>query len=729
MKKIIAAVVTICLIITAYPLSLFEVEASSVFGYNYNSSGEIIIADYYGDGGDIIIPEKIGARKVVGISDKAFYDNDTITSVTIDNGVTKEIGPYAFAECYRLKFVYLGDCVETISHHAFYNSPVFEIELTKNTAYIGSYAFSSDKVTASRVNYFGDETNKQNLTIEPGNRFFYTAKWYYYCFGEHVYSSDCDCFCNICGYARNSPGYHIRAAICSPYCYKCGGAMGSSTTKHSYSSKCDSQCDVCGYIREITHTYDNSCDVSCNICGDIREINHTYDNNCDVNCNICGEERFVDGHEFVFNNNWSCSCKFSKKPDAPQVLNKTATSITLIDYEGLEYSIDGEQWQSDVEFSNLLPDTEYTFYQRVAASGISYVSESSDALIAKTSTGYKISYDSNGGTANIAPQYKTYGISITLSSQTPTRSGYKFRGWALSPEGPVVYKPGNKYTEDSNVTLYARWIQLCDNCSGNGKISTCYQCNGWYSGCAICSGFGHRECAYCEGEGVIIDIESIALSQFPKSITYSERQNTLLVDGGLITLYYTDDSISVKTLKADMISGYDRNKSGVQELTIKYEWYTTTYQTEIKLAQTFVPTAPTLLRKNHNSVTLMAVVGYEYSCDGTNWQASNAFVGLEPETTYTFYQRMAETDRYYIGPASPALTVKTNEQPQYTPGDIDDAPGVTDRDAVHLLYYTFLPDLYPINQDCDFNNDGEVNDKDAVYLLYYTFLPDLYPIN
>ena len=435
------------------------------------------------------------------------------------------------------------------------------------------------------------------------------------------------------------------------------------------------------------------------------------------------------GHEFVFNNNWSCSCKFSKKPDAPQVLNKTATSITLIDYEGLEYSIDGEQWQSDVEFSNLLPDTEYAFYQRVAASGISYVSESSDALIAKTSTGYKISYDSNGGTANIAPQYKTYGISITLSSQTPTRSGYKFRGWALSPEGPVVYKPGNKYTEDSNVTLYARWIQLCDNCSGNGKISTCYQCNGWYSGCAICSGFGHRECAYCEGEGVIIDIESIALSQFPKSITYSERQNTLLVDGGLITLYYTDDSISVKTLKADMISGYDRNKSGVQELTIKYEWYTTTYQTEIKLAQTFVPTAPTLLRKNHNSVTLMAVVGYEYSCDGTNWQASNAFVGLEPETTYTFYQRMAETDRYYIGPASPALTVKTNEQPQYTPGDIDGVEGVTDADAVYLLYHTFLSDIYPVNQDCDFNGDGEVNDKDAVYLLYYTFLPDLYPIN
>lgn len=66
---------------------------------------------------------------------------------------------------------------------------------------------------------------------------------------------------------------------------------------------------------------------------------------------------------------------------------------------------------------------------------------------------------------------------------------------------------------------------------------------------------------------------------------------------------------------------------------------------------------------------------------------------------------------------------------KYVVGDIDGVEGVTDRDAVYLLYHTFLSDIYPVNQDCDFNGDGEVNDKDAVYLLYYTFLPDLYPIN
>ena len=65
----------------------------------------------------------------------------------------------------------------------------------------------------------------------------------------------------------------------------------------------------------------------------------------------------------------------------------------------------------------------------------------------------------------------------------------------------------------------------------------------------------------------------------------------------------------------------------------------------------------------------------------------------------------------------------------YVIGDVYGVEGVTDRDAVYLLYHTFLSDIYPVNQDCDFNGDGEVNDKDAVYLLYHTFLPDLYPIN
>lgn len=62
-------------------------------------------------------------------------------------------------------------------------------------------------------------------------------------------------------------------------------------------------------------------------------------------------------------------------------------------------------------------------------------------------------------------------------------------------------------------------------------------------------------------------------------------------------------------------------------------------------------------------------------------------------------------------------------------GDVNGDNVVNDKDAIHLLYYTFMSDQYPVNQDCDFNGDGSVNDKDAIYLLYSTFMPDQYPLS
>ncbi|MBR3144329.1 MAG: hypothetical protein IKF53_00355 [Clostridia bacterium] len=48
-----------------------------------------------------------------------------------------------------------------------------------------------------------------------------------------------------------------------------------------------------------------------------------------------------------------------------------------------------------------------------------------------------------------------------------------------------------------------------------------------------------------------------------------------------------------------------------------------------------------------NQVTLYAFDGYEYSRNGTTWQKSNKFTDLTPNTTYTFYQRVAQTDEFF----------------------------------------------------------------------------------
>lgn len=64
----------------------------------------------------------------------------------------------------------------------------------------------------------------------------------------------------------------------------------------------------------------------------------------------------------------------------------------------------------------------------------------------------------------------------------------------------------------------------------------------------------------------------------------------------------------------------------------------------------------------------------------------------------------------------------------YISGDVDDDGNVTSDDAIYVLYYTLLPDMYPVNQPVDFDGDGQITSDDAIYLLYYTLLPDLYPL-
>ena len=62
-------------------------------------------------------------------------------------------------------------------------------------------------------------------------------------------------------------------------------------------------------------------------------------------------------------------------------------------------------------------------------------------------------------------------------------------------------------------------------------------------------------------------------------------------------------------------------------------------------------------------------------------------------------------------------------------GDLNEDTLVDDQDATYLLFHTFFPEDYPVNQDCDFDRSGEVDDQDATYLLFHAFYPDEYPLD
>lgn len=70
---------------------------------------------------------------------------------------------------------------------------------------------------------------------------------------------------------------------------------------------------------------------------------------------------------------------------------------------------------------------------------------------------YSVSYNANDGTGAPSKQTKTYGVTLKLSTTKPTRTNYNFLGWSISKNGSVVYKPGDNYTANAAVTLYAVW--------------------------------------------------------------------------------------------------------------------------------------------------------------------------------------------------------------------------------------------------------------------------------
>ena len=88
-----------------------------------------------------------------------------------------------------------------------------------------------------------------------------------------------------------------------------------------------------------------------------------------------------------------------------------------------------------------------------------FVFNSANKTIAITRL-YTITYNGNGHTGGTVPAAidKKHGTSITLSSSTPTRTGYTFAGWNTKQDGTgTTYAKGATYSTNADVTLYAQW--------------------------------------------------------------------------------------------------------------------------------------------------------------------------------------------------------------------------------------------------------------------------------
>ena len=87
-------------------------------------------------------------------------------------------------------------------------------------------------------------------------------------------------------------------------------------------------------------------------------------------------------------------------------------------------------------------------------------SSASQTITVPALASHTVSFNANGGSGAPGSFTKWYGEVPTIPTTKPTRTNYEFLGWSTSVNGDVAYKPGDKFGEDADRTLYAVWKLL-----------------------------------------------------------------------------------------------------------------------------------------------------------------------------------------------------------------------------------------------------------------------------
>ena len=682
----------------------------------------------------IIIPDS-----VTSIGDYAFYNCTGLTSIKIPDSVTS-IRVGAFKSCTGLTSIKIGNSVKSIGDSAFYDCNYLStITIPKRVTSIGYNAFGNC-LKLKKVCYTGYKSDKAKINIDSSNGCLTNAKWHYLICknDDHVFSENGNSTCSICGYSK-VPSKPILESKTN------NSVTLVSTRGFEYSKD--------GINWQISNTFENL----------TADKTHTFYQR------VKETETVLESEESE-----ALSVKLKKmqsSPSAPLVLSFTDTTVSLLFMDGCEYSIDGINWQASNVFTNLNPGTKYSFYQRYAETDIYEASEQSpeksittdkakQPLIPAAPTVETIG--TNIITLNAVEncEYSKDGINwqashifdgLSCGTEYSFYQRYKetdtayagqssdackkktMKGTQTIPDAPMLLRRTDRSVELTQVSGYEYSKDGMNWQASNVFVGLSPETNYiFYQRKAETATYFASEAS----ASLIVKtletafLNSISVTSYPNKLIYIKGEEVIDVTGGKLTLYYSDNTSLIISLTEDMVSGFNKDLVGNQEITVSYSGKTTVFIITVKdKAEKYkpsTPSVPTLISKTANSVTLKGTSGYEYSADGKVWQNSNVFTGLNEDTEYTFYQRIAETKTAYASESSAALKVRTDKS--YTPGDLDGDEKITDKDAIYLLMHSYFPEDYPVNQPLDYNNDGLINDKDAIYLLMHCYFPEDYPI-
>ena len=254
-------------------------------------------------------------------------------------------------------------------------------------------------------------------------------------------------------------------------------------------------------------------------------------------CDRCNETETINelnsklGHSFthyVSDNNATCTQDGTKtakcdRCDETDTITDIGSAlgflITWKNYDGKVLKTTRCKYNAVPSYGNEVPirvnDSQYSYVFNGWTPTIVVATENATytATYIKTlCSSYTISYNANGGNNAPSSQGKVKGENVTLSSVIPDKDNHIFMGWKCANDGET-YLAGENFNIDANVTLYAIWGHECEDCHGEGVISTtstCITCSGSgsiqtssISLCIICGGKGEllKKCPVCNGSG------------------------------------------------------------------------------------------------------------------------------------------------------------------------------------------------------------------------------------
>ena len=110
MKKAIAMLLALVMVMAMAPISaIAEDDALNYLKYKIEND-EVTITGYKNNPVNLVIPSEIEGKPVTSIGYGAFYDCDSLQSITIPESVTS-IGPLAFVYCSSLESITIPDSV------------------------------------------------------------------------------------------------------------------------------------------------------------------------------------------------------------------------------------------------------------------------------------------------------------------------------------------------------------------------------------------------------------------------------------------------------------------------------------------------------------------------------------------------------------------------------------------------------------------------------------------